>query len=109
MIIHADGGYETGAWLSAETYPNSHFIDDNSALGDKVKALYPYYTLDVVAGVLVDVTARAKTPEEIEFESMLPLKTAEQLRIDQLEEQLALQQTVIDALVLDALGGGGGV
>ncbi|WP_138756534.1 hypothetical protein [Paenibacillus sinopodophylli] len=109
MIVHADGGYETGAWLTAETYPSSYFIEDQSELADKVKVLYPYYTLDVVDGVLVDVTARAKTPEEIEFESMPPLKTVEQLRIDQLEEQLALQQTVIDALVLDALGGGGGV
>jgi len=91
MIVFDDGNYETGEWLTAETYPNrvAYVVEEGSELAGKVKALYPYFTLNVVDGVLVDVTPRDKTQEEIDAENTPPPKTAEQLRIEELETQLA--------------------
>ncbi|MGO4543219.1 hypothetical protein AB4Z29_00265 [Paenibacillus sp. 2TAB23] len=110
LVVHKNGSYESSDWLSAETYPDSHFVDtktdEGKELASKVVELYPFYQLVVEDGVLIDVEPRDRTPEEIEAENAPSPKTAEQIRIEQLEGQLAAQQAVIDALVLDALGGG---
>jgi hypothetical protein len=99
MIIHVDGNYETGSWLSAATYPDAFFIDETtetgSTLAEKIIGLYPYYTLEVEDGQLVDVFVRDKTPEELEAENALPLLTKEQLRIEQLEAENAKLITYI--------------
>jgi hypothetical protein len=90
MIVHADGGYEIGSWLTAETYPNAFYIEDESELAAKVIALYPYFTLNIVDGVFADVIPRDKTQEEIDQENAPPPKTADQLRIEQLEDENAM-------------------
>lgn len=109
LVVHKNGSYDSADWLTPETYPDSFFVDtttaDGTELANKVFALFPYYTLIAEDGVLIDVEQRDKTSEEIERENTSPPKTPEQLQIDQLENQLAAQQAVIDALLLDALGG----
>jgi len=91
MIVFDDGNYETGDWLTAETYPErvAYVVEEGSELATKIIGLYPYFTLNIVDGVLIDVTARQKTQAEIDAENAPPPKTAEQLRIEQLETQLA--------------------
>jgi hypothetical protein len=91
MIVFEDGNYETGYWLTAESYPERvcYEVEEGSELALKIAALYPFYTLDIVDGVLVDVTEREKTQEEIDAENAPAPKTAEQLRIEELESQLA--------------------
>lgn len=101
MIVFEDGNYETGDWLTAETYPEriSYEVEEGSELAAKIVANYPYYTLDVVDDVLVDVTIREKTQEEIDKENAPAPKTADQLRIEQLENEQA-------ALILALVEGG---
>jgi hypothetical protein len=102
MFIHPDGSYESGYWQTAELYPNSQFIDEKTpigqALANKIVSLYPFYTPVYENGVIVDAIPRTPTPEE--EEALKPPKTADQLRIEQLEkanEQLMLdnEQTMI--------------
>ncbi|MEV5028492.1 hypothetical protein [Paenibacillus sp. LPE1-1-1.1] len=112
MIVHANGGYETGAWLTSDTYPDSHYIDESTvegaALAAKVIALFPYYTLNIVDGVLTDVTQRDKTQEETDAENAPAPKSAEEQRIETLEsENAALQTRLADVeLALIELFGG---
>lgn len=91
MIVFDNGNYETGDWLTVETYPErvTYVVEEGSELAAKIASLYPFYTLDVVDGVLVDVTPREKTQEEIDAENAPKPKTAEQLRLEELETQLA--------------------
>lgn len=108
MIVFDNGNYETGDWLTAETYPGrvAYVVDEDSELSDKVKKLYPYFTMVIVDGVLVDVTPREKTPEEIAAENAPPPKTSEQLRIEQLEaDNQSLLLAVADLYEM-ILGGG---
>lgn len=108
MIVHATGGYETGEWLTADTYLDSYYIDESTEegaiLASKVIALFPYYTLNIVDGVLTDVTERDKTPEEA---APAP-KTPEEIRIETLEaENFALQTRLADVeLALIEIFGG---
>lgn len=103
MIVHADGGYEIGSWLTADTYPDTYFIDDETELSAKILALYPYYTLDIVDGVLIDVVPRDKTPEEEAAENAPVPKTIETLEA----ENTALQSRLADVeLALIELFGG---
>ncbi|ANY67745.1 hypothetical protein BBD42_15680 [Paenibacillus sp. BIHB 4019] len=95
MIVHANGSYETGEWLTADTYPNAYYIADDSELAAKVRTLYPYYTLVTENGALIDVTERAKTPEE--EAALLPQKSPEELRIESLEaDNVALMTALAD-------------
>ncbi|MGG4142953.1 hypothetical protein ABEW34_07455 [Paenibacillus algorifonticola] len=95
MIVHANGSYETGEWLTADTYPDAYFVADGTELAVKVQALYPYYTFVIVDGVLVDVAERAKTPEE--EAALLPQKSLEELRIESLEaDNVALMTALAD-------------
>lgn len=96
MIVHANGSYETGDWLTADTYPGSHFIDESKVAGivlaEKIRNLYAtqsgaYYTLVIENGVLVDVVPRAKTPEEIAAENASP--PSPDVRISELEQTVA--------------------
>jgi hypothetical protein len=91
MVVFEDGNYETGYWLTAESYPERvcYEVEEGSELALKIVALYPFYTMDIVDGVLVDVTEREKTQEEIDAENAPPPKTEEQLRIEQLESDNA--------------------
>lgn len=104
MIVFNDGNYETGDWLTAETYPERvcYVVEEGSELAAKIAALYPYYTLNIVDGALVDVTPREKTPEEIEAEK--PKKTPEQLRIEQLEADKAALEAQLAQLNGDLSG-----
>ncbi|WP_028609232.1 hypothetical protein [Paenibacillus harenae] len=119
MILHANGSYESADWHTPETYPDSYFIDDQSALAAKIMTLFPYFSIITDAnGELIDVEPRDKTPEEIEAEK--PKKTPDQLRIEQLENesamiamelidtQIALEQTQSEqaALLLALIDGG---
>lgn len=94
MIVFDNGNYETGDWLTAETYPERvcYVIDEKSELAKKIFDMYPYFTMNVVDGVIVGVTPREKTPEEIAAENApkppAP-KTADQLRIEALETENA--------------------
>ncbi|OME86935.1 hypothetical protein BK120_08405 [Paenibacillus sp. FSL A5-0031] len=108
MIVHADGGYEIGSWLTADTYPDSYFIEDETDLAAKILARYPYYTLDIVDGALIDVTPRDKTPEEEAAESAPAPKSPEQISIETLEaENTALQSRLADVeLALIEIFGG---
>ena len=92
MIVFEDGNYETGSWLTAASYPERvcHEVAEGSELANKVKALYPYIALNIVNGVLVDVAPRDKTQDEIDAENAPQPKTADQLRIEQLESENAM-------------------
>ncbi|OBZ08038.1 hypothetical protein [Bacillus sp. FJAT-26390] len=87
------GTYETGYWLNADTYPDSTYpyyvVPADSELADKVRSLYPYFTLVTADGDLIDVIARDKTQEEIDKENAPPPKTADRIRIEQLEAENA--------------------
>lgn len=100
MIVFNNGNYETGDWLTAESYPERecYVVEEGSELAEKIKANYPFYTLDIVDGVLVDVTPREKTAEEIAAENAPPPKSADQLRIEQLEAELADVQLALAEL-----------
>ncbi|WP_141500978.1 hypothetical protein [Paenibacillus luteus] len=110
MIVFSDGNYETGDWLTADTYPEREcfVVEEGSELAAKVIALYPYYTLDIVDNVLVDVTPRDKTPEEEAAENAPAPKSPEQIRIETLEyENTALQTRLADVeLALIEIFGG---
>lgn len=113
MILHVNGSYEIGDWLTRETYPNSHFIDENTsegaALAAKILKLSPYFTLDIIDGRLVNVTQRDKTPEEIDAENAPAPKTTEQLRIEELEGQNASLLTRlgdVEIALIELFGGG---
>lgn len=110
ILIFEDGTYEVGAWLHENSYPDSvlayYIVDDGTEVGaelfQKIVNLYPYFTLTVVDGELWDVEQREKTPEEIEQENAPPPKTAEQIKIEQLEGKLAAsEQSNLDTM--DAL------
>ncbi|OME79070.1 hypothetical protein BK120_22480 [Paenibacillus sp. FSL A5-0031] len=100
LLIFEDGTYEVGEWLHTESYPDSlmpyYIVDygtkEGATLAAKILQLYPYFTLTVVDGVLRDVMKREKTQEEIDKENTPPPKTMEQLRIEQLENELALSK-----------------
>lgn len=87
MIVFENGNYETGDWLTVETYPErvSYVVEEGSELAIKIATLYPYYTLNIVDGILIDVIEREKTQAEIDAENAPAPKTADQLRIEQLE------------------------
>lgn len=104
MLVFEDGVYETGYWLSKDSYPAAvcYVIEADSELAAKIRTLYPYFTLVVENGELVGVTARDKTQEEIDRENAPPPKTPEQIRIEQLENKLAAsEQSNLDTM--DAL------
>ncbi|MGG1635013.1 hypothetical protein [Paenibacillus sp. NRS-1760] len=96
MIVFNDGlgTYETGDWLTVKTYPDRecYEVEEGSELAMKIVSLYPFYTMEIIDGVLVDVTPREKTQEEIDKENTPPPKTVDQLRIEQLENELALSK-----------------
>ena len=90
MILHKDGSYETGAWHTPETYPDSYFIDENTETGKvlaaKLVQFYPYVKVTIsIAGEVTDVQQREKTPEEIEEEN----KPQPKERIDIVEDEAA--------------------
>jgi len=91
MIVHADGSWERAEWHTAETYPNSYFIDestdDGKALADKIAATR-YYDLLFADNELVDIIEREPTAEEIEASK--PQKSAGQIHIEQLEDESAM-------------------
>lgn len=98
IIIFDDGcgTYETGHWLGKDSYPNSSYpyylISDKSDLAVKVRKLYPFFSLVVEDDVLFDIIPREKKQEEIDEENTLSPKTTEQLRIEQLEIDLAANE-----------------
>jgi len=122
MIVFEDGNYETGSWLTAASYPERvcYEVEEGSELATKIISLYPYCTLNIVGGQLIDVTQREKTLAEIVAENSPPPKTAEQLQFEQLESenalmaldlidtQIALEQTQSEqaALLLALIDGG---
>ncbi|WP_028609740.1 hypothetical protein [Paenibacillus harenae] len=104
MILHANGSYDRADWhteeFCAERYPNSHFIDESTeegaALATKILS-FPYFSIITdEEGNLSDVVERDPTPEEIEAQK--PVKTPEQLRIEQLEAELADVQLALAEL-----------
>ncbi|ANY67591.1 hypothetical protein BBD42_14740 [Paenibacillus sp. BIHB 4019] len=103
MIVWKDGNYETGSWLTAESYEGSdhYFIDEatdeGEALAVKLQRLYPYFKLIVENGELKDVEPREKTAEELAALNAPLSKTLEQKRIEQLEvSNLALMEVVAE-------------
>lgn len=101
MIVRPNGKYESNSFFPNvnwyENEPDNYVVDETTeegaALAEKIKSLFPYYTLNIVDGVLVDVTEREKTQEEIDAENVplpQPEPTAEQLRIEQLEAENAM-------------------
>jgi len=97
MLVFENGVYEIGYWLNANSYPDSAIpyyildsdVEEQKELMDTIQRLRPYFTLEIVEGKIVSVTERDKTPEEIEQENTPPPKTAEQIRIEQLEAENA--------------------
>lgn len=93
LLLFEDSTYETGYWLSPESYPDKvcYLVDEGSeegkTLSTKIQALYPYFTIEVEEGELLDVVEREKTQEEIDAENAPPPKTADQIKIEQLEDE----------------------
>lgn len=89
MIVFNDGNYETGDWLTAETYPERtcYVVAEGSVLAKKIATLYPFYTLIILDGELIDVMPRTKTPEEIAAENARP--PSPDVRIAELEQTVA--------------------
>lgn len=116
MIIRSNGGYEINPLYPStnwyEDEPDNYVIDETTpqgkALTEKVQSLYPFYTLNIASGVVIDVTARDPLPGEIP-EPEPPKKTEEQLLIEQLQqdnESLMLAVTDLYEQLLMLQGGG---
>lgn len=112
MIVRANGGYETNElYPSTNWYPNepgNYVIDETTEAGatlaNKIKENYPNYDLVIQNGVLVDVMLKEpETPVDPE-----PVKTPEQIHIEQLEldnEQLMIAVADLYEQVLALQGG----
>lgn len=112
MIVRANGGYEVNAFYpSSNWYPNepdNYVIDETTEAGttlaNKIKEHYPNYDLVIEGGVLVDITPKeSQTPVDPG-----PVKTPEQLRIEQLErdnEQLMIAVADLYEQVMALQGG----
>ncbi|MGO4184621.1 hypothetical protein AB4Z17_25925 [Paenibacillus sp. TAF43_2] len=98
MLVFHDGNYEVGYWLHSQSYPDSdmpYYILDladesDKALAVTIEQLFPFVSLDIEDGKIVNVTEREKTQEEIDRENAPAPKTAEQIRIEQLEDENAM-------------------